>query len=184
MFALKICVISVISICATEAFFHKGWFLTHFTTRTHISSKYSLVSSKGYVDGFGRCWMPNNLNGLCVPLRECPGLNALANKKHISLADRLFLRRSRCGYIGRSPLVCCPQPDKIVPRLNGGPFQVDDLPNDCGKIHMNRHLYSDYIVGGTESRIFDSPWLALLEYAKCTLKFIGFAKKKTQSFPN
>lgn len=101
----------------------------------------------------------------------------LANKKRLSLADRHFLRRSRCGHIGRSPLVCCaqqqkPKPQQIVAtRLNGSPIHLGDLPNDCGQTEdlFNQDSYVvERIVGGKESRIGDSPWAALLQYQKST----------------
>lgn len=112
--------------------------------------------------------MPSNQKGLCLPLKECPVLNGLASKSHLRLADRLFLKRSRCGYIGRSPLVCCPKPDNLSTRSSGSQFQIDDLPSDCGRVQFNHSLQSDYIVGGTEAKIYDSPWLALLRYQKRT----------------
>lgn len=118
-------------------------------------------------DGFGDCLMPSNQRGLCLPLKKCPMLAHLANKKRLSIADRLFLLRSRCGYIGRLPLVCCPEPKKIATRIDGSAFHIEDLPNECGRVQANHSLPMDYIVGGKESRIFDSPWMALLKYTKC-----------------
>lgn len=124
--------------------------------------------------------MPSNQKGACLLLKDCPNLNKLANKKHLTLADRHFLRRSRCGQIGRSPLVCClkpqqqqthsQQPQQIAARLSGSSIHVDDLPTDCGQTEdlFGQDLYAvEYlIVGGKESRIGDSPWLALLQYQK------------------
>lgn len=116
--------------------------------------------------------MPNNQNGQCLPLKKCSILTELVNKKRLSIADRLFLARSRCGYIGRSPLVCCPPSKNITTRLSGSPIQIKDLPIDCGRIQSFHNQPMDYIVGGKESRIFDSPWLALLQYDKCMLRKI------------
>lgn len=111
--------------------------------------------------------MPNNRKGLCVPLKDCPDLKILASKKRLRTADRLYLNQSRCGLIGRSPLVCCPKVDNIRSRSNGAPFEITDLPNDCGRQQLNQNVHINYIVGGTEAKIYDSPWLALLEYKKC-----------------
>lgn len=133
----------------------------------HAKNKFNLQLER--TDGFGDCLMPNNQHGLCVPLRKCSMLAHLANKKRLSIADRLFLLRSQCGYIGYMPLVCCPQSkeDHLVTRLSGSPFLIEDLPMDCGRVQANHSLPMDFIVGGKESRIFDSPWLALLKYTKC-----------------
>lgn len=119
--------------------------------------------------GFGECWMLNNQRGSCLPLKECPILNAMASKRRLRIADRLFLKRSRCGYVGGMPLVCCQQPKNIESRSNGSPLEIDDLPSDCGKVHLNHNLQMDYIVGGKEAKIYDSPWLALLQYEKRAL---------------
>lgn len=119
--------------------------------------------------------MPSNQKGRCVPLKDCRILMELANKKRLSVADRQFLIRSRCGHIGRSPLVCCAKKQKqekkhVAARITGSPIHLDDLPSDCGRIEVNfnRNSYVQYIVGGEESRIIDSPWLALLQYQKGT----------------
>lgn len=118
----------------------------------------------GRVDGFGGCVMPNNQKGSCLPLKDCVGLNALTEKKKLSIADRLFLRRSRCGYIGSSPLVCCQEKREIATRFDGSPLQFDDLPSDCGSKQLNHNVPLALIVGGTATQIHDSPWLVLLQY--------------------
>lgn len=117
--------------------------------------------------------MPSNRKGLCLPLKDCPNLMELAKKKHLSTANRQFLKRSSCGHIGRTPLVCCAQQQKpqVAARLSGSPLHLDDLINlDCGQTEevFNRDYFYvvEYIVGGKESRIGDSPWLALLQYKK------------------
>lgn len=107
--------------------------------------------------------MPGNQKGICVPLIDCDFLNALISKKMMTKADRVFLRRSRCGHINTSPFVCCPKSETVQSRFDGAPLEIDDLPSDCGQLHQNHEFR---IVGGTEARIFDSPWLALLQYKK------------------
>lgn len=111
--------------------------------------------------------MPNNQKGLCVPLKKCPVLSALASKRRVRIADRLFLKRSRCGHIGTTPLVCCPKANNIQSRFDGAPFNINDLPNDCGRQQVNQNVHINYVVGGIEAKIYDSPWLALLQYEKC-----------------
>lgn len=121
------------------------------------------------MDGFGACRMPNNNLGVCLPLNNCPVLKAMANKRHLRLTDRLFLKRSQCARIGKLRCVCCPPPEKIQTRLSGSPIQINDLPRDCGRVQFNETIQSDYIIGGSEAKIYDSPWLALLKYEKRTL---------------
>lgn len=124
--------------------------------------------------------MPSNQAGICLPLKRCPNLNKLANRKHSSLADRNFLRRSLCGHIGRTPLVCCSQqkqqqqtqqPEQIAARSSGSPIHLNDFPKDCGRteevFHQDAYAIEYLVVGGEESRIGDLPWLALLQYEKC-----------------
>lgn len=116
--------------------------------------------------------MPNNNLGVCLPLNNCPVLKAMANKRHLRLTDRLFLKRSQCARIGKLRCVCCPplpQPGNIQTRLSGSPIQINDLPRDCGRVQFNQTIQSDYIIGGSEAKIYDSPWLALLKYEKRTL---------------
>lgn len=137
---------------------------------------WSFICSIDPTDGFGDCIMPSNRKGLCLPLKNCPTLMGLAVKKHLSIADRQFLKRSSCGHIGRTPLVCCTQQQQQQPevaaRSSGSPLHLDDLPNDCGQtdeiFHRDYFYVVEYIVGGKESRIGDSPWLALLQYKKGT----------------
>lgn len=113
--------------------------------------------------------MPNNQKGLCLPLKDCSILNALAIKKRMRVVDRLFLKQSLCGHLGLTPLVCCPKSENTIPRLDGSPLRIEDLPTDCGKVHVNHNQIYNLIVGGIEARIYDSPWLTLLQYEKCML---------------
>lgn len=113
--------------------------------------------------------MPNNRGGICLQLKDCFVLKTLANKKQIREADRRFLKRSSCGRIRSKPLVCCPKPENITSRFDGEPLRIDDLPTDCGKLHLNHGLPYNLIVGGSVAKIYDSPWLALLQYEKCMI---------------
>lgn len=75
-------------------------------------------------------------------------------------AELGFLRRSRCGYIDTSPLVCC------IRVNSSAPFRIDDLPMNCGRTELKQDFLVDRIVGGYTTHIYDSPWLALLLYEK------------------
>lgn len=117
---------------------------------------------------YGECWMANNKKGKCQPLNDCTALNRLANRKHMRFADHLLLLRSRCGHVGFAPMVCCENIERSI-RSNGSPLKMTDLPTECGRVQLNfgpRPM--DLIVGGKEARIFESPWLALLQYIKRT----------------
>lgn len=120
--------------------------------------------------------MPSSRTGQCVQLNQCQPLWQIASKKRITIAERLFLRRSRCGFIGVSPLVCCgggvvgvnkpaDEPEKVV-RVDGSPFLIDDLPSNCGQVQKIPDSKLALIVGGGLTQINDSPWLTLLRYAK------------------
>lgn len=111
--------------------------------------------------------MPNNRDGTCLQLKDCFVLKNLANKKQIREADRRFLKRSSCGRIRSKPLVCCPKSENITTRFDGEPLQIDDLPIDCGRLYLNHHDQYNLIIGGNVAKIYDSPWLALLQYEKC-----------------
>lgn len=104
--------------------------------------------------------MPNNRHGSCLPLNQCPPLLKIAKKRKVTIAERGFLKRSRCGYIGISPLVCCIRID------SSASFRIDDLPMNCGRTELKQNILEERIVGGYTTHIYDSPWLALLRYEK------------------
>lgn len=128
--------------------------------------------------------MANNQIGICLPLRQCSTLFPLASKRFITYADRIYLRRRRCGYFGKSQLVCCSQvtaTTKRTERANGSPISPDDLPQPgkCGTIEFQKGSeLNSLIIGGNQAKIYDSPWVALLHYAKRMIFAMIFDLKK------
>lgn len=124
-----------------------------------------------YNQAFGECRMPNNAIGNCVPLMRCEALYSLLMKIPLTFSDQMYLKRSQCGFIAKSPLVCCPpliEPKFISDHLEGNALTIDDLPKpgQCGTLGIRSSVTVGLIVGGEQAKIFESPWMALLEYVK------------------
>lgn len=129
-----------------------------------------------YLDDFdqsyGECRTPDGQSGNCVPLTKCAPLLARLMKSPLTLADEKFLKRCQCGYIPGAPLVCCPPvltsagPSGRLIAYRNGRFD-DDLPapGRCGTYAVEE-VSDAFIVGGRQSRIYESPWMALLKYTK------------------
>lgn len=107
----------------------------------------------------------------------------------MSSVEELHVKRSLCGYIPRSPLVCCPKsapelanhttsttkaekskPESPIrfdlePTSSSRLITVSELPQpgECGTID---EVISGLIVGGKQADVYDSPWMALLQYKK------------------
>lgn len=54
------------------------------------------------------CFTPNDLNGVCINIRNCPLLRSLLENHRKNDSVVSFLRNSRCGYEAKDPKVCCP----------------------------------------------------------------------------
>lgn len=78
-------------------------------------------------------------------------------------SDREYLKRSHCGSIGRTPLICCLTRSIVSDRP---PIRPNILPAMCGQSQVKQKVPVHLIVGGKNSRIVDSPWLVRLEYLK------------------
>lgn len=120
---------------------------------------------------FGKCLMPNGQSGNCIPLTKCPPLYEFLMKNKLTSDEEQFLKRCQCGYIPGVPLVCCPSAPKRVENpiayRYGQLFSVDDLPTPdrCGTYDI-KEMPHTLIVGGHQTRIYESPWMALLKYVK------------------
>lgn len=138
-----------------------------------IAFWWSVLAVPAYADNetFGKCPMPNGRIGNCIPLKRCAPLYALLMKNPLTVTDQMVLKHSQCGYIMRSPLVCCPpQPPSLKSSVDsrlGRSFSVEDLPKPgrCGTYEVKKVLIG-YIVGGQRAGIHESPWMALLKYRK------------------
>ncbi len=47
--------------------------------------------------------------GKCIYARNCVPIVQILEKRPLSVADRIYLARSQCGYRNNQPLVCCQQ---------------------------------------------------------------------------
>lgn len=54
------------------------------------------------------CITPKKLNGTCINLKDCQLLKHLLETQRSNETIVAFLRKSRCGYEGKFPKVCCP----------------------------------------------------------------------------
>ncbi|XP_066995226.2 CLIP domain-containing serine protease B4 [Anabrus simplex] len=129
-----------------------------------------LLAVTAFTQNIGeRCRKPSNRPGTCVSIRECPVLLALLDRQNPNLS---ILHEARCGFSGRIPVVCCPDP--VVPvtkpsTTNPPPSSaVQDVSN-----HRNVHLLpmdicgpvaDSKIFGGKETGLLEFPWMALIGY--------------------
>lgn len=54
------------------------------------------------------CITPKKLNGTCINLKDCMLLKNLLVTQRQNITVATFLKKSRCGYEGKFPKVCCP----------------------------------------------------------------------------
>ncbi|XP_039495853.1 spaetzle-processing enzyme-like [Drosophila santomea] len=128
---------------------------------------------------FGSCApQESEERGQCIHITSCPFLADLLTTEPKTPAQRLLLSKSQCGVDNRaegqlnSTLVCCPRSKRIdsedtaeSTHLPGGRDEEQPgnvLPgNDvCG------FLFADRIFGGTNTSIWEFPWMVLLQYRK------------------
>lgn len=118
---------------------------------------------------------PDNLNGLCQPVRTCTVLVELLQTQRKNPEVINFLRRSHCGYAGRDPLVCCPS-SSSAPKTTQKPTsdptiaRGGSLPRApaCGIDAPDR------IFNGEPTKIDEFPWLAQIQYKKREWPNINF----------
>ncbi|XP_017040017.1 spaetzle-processing enzyme [Drosophila ficusphila] len=123
---------------------------------------------------FGTCTPPQSEErGQCVHITDCPFLANLLASGTKDPAQRTLLSKSQCGLDNRVEglmnriLVCCPhseQKDKEEPRTTEveGQQPGNLLPGSdvCG------FLFADRIFGGTNTSLWEYPWMVLLRYKK------------------
>ncbi|XP_054743052.1 serine protease easter-like [Anastrepha obliqua] len=78
-----------------------------------ITCGLSVLGSVAVETNYGACQTPNRTPGDCVVLQSCTVLYTLALKPNLKNDELIFLKRSKCGTIGKNPLVCCPKPTNI-----------------------------------------------------------------------
>lgn len=123
---------------------------------TLIGSLSLTLADLGTVDWRKECRTPENKEGLCIPLYECPALLQRFQEEPISIASAEFLRKSDCHATGVAvPNVCCET--------------LDTSTLDCGKTGDTR------IFGGNDTALGEHPWMALLytDYIKLQKRMFG-----------
>ncbi|KAH8278886.1 hypothetical protein KR018_010776, partial [Drosophila ironensis] len=134
---------------------------------------------------FGACKpQDSDEGGQCVHIASCPYLANLLTSTGITPAQRELLKLSQCGLDNRKKdgpavnriLVCCPQskrsgatevqnPQEEEQSLAGNVLPGDDI---CG-FH-----FADRIVGGTNTTLWEFPWMVLLQYKKLSSGALTF----------
>lgn len=111
------------------------------------------------------CITPKNESGVCIYLTSCPVLlDVLSHRiKTKSVDDYNLLKKSHCGFEGRTTKVCCPLDETSPDSLGLGEVVDEEVPSnegrnlrstlECGKIGINR----DKIVGGKEAQLGENP---------------------------
>lgn len=142
-----------------------------------------MISPTEYSEAFGTCRTPNGNFGQCVPLRQCPTLYLILSRINLAPVEKLFLRQSQCGSLSNGPLVCCSAPNMKVLASQSHQVNSDveevrlDIESSIGRLMTANELPQPgecgkeevvgFIVGGKQTRISESPWMALLKYSIC-----------------
>ncbi|XP_026832533.1 spaetzle-processing enzyme-like [Drosophila erecta] len=126
---------------------------------------------------FGSCAPPKSEErGQCIHITSCPSLAKLLTMEPKTPAQRLLLANSQCGLDNRaeghlnSTLVCCPRSKRID---SEEPAEPSHLPGDKqlpGNVLPGNEVcgffFGDRILGGTNTSIWEFPWMVLLQYKK------------------
>nr|XP_036675087.1 serine protease 7 [Drosophila suzukii] len=128
----------------------------------------------------GTCRNPNQEQGQCLSIYDCPPLLSLVQQTFVNLQDRTFLRDSVCpNGVGRTPYVCCvndrrseplkstsaaPQVTPTSSSQQGQQGQQGEgnllpSPPKCGP-----HSFGNKVYNGNDTALDEFSWMALLEY--------------------
>lgn len=126
------------------------------------------------------CYTPRQEYGLCINIKNCQVLIDLLRTQNSNPEVRTYLRSSACGYVGKTPMVCCPQiTSKSTPTFleeigNSDNLGDDDSsegksnettatllsPPDCGYSNVS----NPKVVGGIPAAVGEFPWMVALGY--------------------
>ncbi|XP_016991150.1 serine protease 7 [Drosophila rhopaloa] len=125
----------------------------------------------------GICRNPNQTQGRCLSIYDCPSLLSLVQQAVVGPEDRLFLRNSRCSNgVGQTPYVCCTSdrgiraqettsaappvtPTSSSQQGQQGQGNLLPSPPKCGP-----HSFSNKVYNGNDTAVDEFNWMALLEY--------------------
>lgn len=65
------------------------------------------------------CDTPLQTAGTCISIKSCDTLLNLLRTQSNNVEVRNYLRRSACGFVGTTPLVCCPRNETPAPSGSG-----------------------------------------------------------------
>ncbi|XP_034663024.1 serine protease 7 [Drosophila subobscura] len=126
------------------------------------------------------CRNPNQRQGYCLSIYDCPSLLAVVQQSSLSNDDRSFLKNSQCyNGFGRQPHVCCTndrafgsedtttqravvmssRPTESSGQQGSGNGNLLPVPPKCGP-----HSFSDKVYNGNDTALDEFTWMALLEY--------------------
>ncbi|KAH8268680.1 hypothetical protein KR026_011634, partial [Drosophila bipectinata] len=134
---------------------------------------------------FGSCRpQEGDETGQCVHITSCPYLSNILQTTQPTPAQRTLLKNSQCGLDNRKNnrpvleriLVCCPQSKRSgnteikSTADDEGPLPGNVLPGDdtCG------FLFSDRIIGGQNTSLWEFPWMVMLQYKKLFSDSLSF----------
>lgn len=128
---------------------------------------YGQISSIAAEDA--ACTTPNRQPGFCVEISRCKNIYNIVSNPNPDPKYNKYIRAIACTVPGEDRSVCCKPPEvapkptttttttRVVPVI-----RVEDklalLPEECGKSTADR------ISRGNETRVFDHPWMVLLQY--------------------
>jgi len=74
------------------------------------------------------CNTPNYENGVCIDIKRCPKLLTLLENQRQVPSVLVFLKKSFCGFEGKSTKVCCPLENNVAPVAPAAPAALAAPP--------------------------------------------------------
>ncbi|KAL9692855.1 hypothetical protein quinque_012140 [Culex quinquefasciatus] len=118
------------------------------------------------------CTTPDRKPGLCVEISRCQNIYSIVSSPNPNPVYDKYIRAIACTVPGAARSVCC-RPSEVVAKPTTTTttttpvvpvIRVDQedklalLPEDCGKTTADR------ISRGNVTKVFDHPWMVLLQY--------------------
>lgn len=115
------------------------------------------------------CTTPDRKPGFCVEISRCKNIYSIVSSPNPNPVYDKYIRAIACTVPGEARSVCC-KPLEVVPKptttttpvvpgiLVDQEEKLALLPEECGK------STSDRISNGNDTKVFDHPWMVLLQY--------------------